>query len=409
MSVAAPLPPQPAPPAAGEGMRGSNQSGMRAWNERLVLSLVRRHGALPKAEIARLTGLSAQTVSVIMRALESDGLLARGEPIRGRVGQPSVPMSLNPEGAWFLGLKIGRRSAEVVLTDFLGRIRDRRTMPYRWPSFAGVADFAIRAIAALRAGLSPAQSGRVAGLGIAMPFQLWAWAPVIGAPQAEMDAWRHRDIRAELAALLPFPVLLENDATAACGAELAFGNPDQASDFVYIYVGFFVGGGVVLNGRLFTGPSGNAGALGSMPVPGPGGGTVQLIDLASIAVLERMLHAAGQPSEAIWVPGGDWALDPGVLAAWIDGAAGGLARAVAASASVIDFEQALIDGWMPATVRARLVAATRARLAELDLTGLVPPSLHEGTLGPEARSLGAASRPLAERFLVDPSAMSAGM
>jgi predicted NBD/HSP70 family sugar kinase len=126
-------------------------------------------------------------------------------------------------------------------------------------------------------------------------------------------------------------------------------------------------------------------------------------------VLERMLLACGLPAEPIWDPGGQWPLDPGVLAEWIDRAARGLARAVGAAASVIDFERALIDGWMPAPVRARLVAATRARLAELDLTGLTPPSLHEGTLGPEARSLGAASRPLAERFLVDPAAMSTGM
>ena len=67
---------------------GSNQIRVRAYNERLVLSLVRRHGALSKADIARRTGLSAQTVSVIMRALEKEGLLARGAPIRGRVGQP---------------------------------------------------------------------------------------------------------------------------------------------------------------------------------------------------------------------------------------------------------------------------------------------------------------------------------
>src|SRR5215475_6756558 len=76
---------------------GANQIRVRAYNERLVLSLVRRHGALSKAEIARRTGLSAQTVSVIMRALEKDGLLERGEPIRGRVGQPSIPMRLNAD------------------------------------------------------------------------------------------------------------------------------------------------------------------------------------------------------------------------------------------------------------------------------------------------------------------------
>src|SRR5689334_14542342 len=90
--------------------RGSNQSGVRLYNERLVLSLIRRHGSLPKAEIARLTGLSAQTISVIMRPLEKDRLVAKRPRQRGKVGQPSVPFALEPEGAFALGLKIGRRS-----------------------------------------------------------------------------------------------------------------------------------------------------------------------------------------------------------------------------------------------------------------------------------------------------------
>ena len=114
---------------------------MRAQNERLVLSLVRQHGALAKSDIARITGLSAQTVSVIMRALEQDGLLLRGEPVRGRIGQPSVPMSLNPKGAFFLGLKIGRRSADLTLVDFLGRVLATERQVYRYPTPSAVVAF----------------------------------------------------------------------------------------------------------------------------------------------------------------------------------------------------------------------------------------------------------------------------
>src|SRR6185503_20082469 len=113
--------------------RGTNQSGVRLYNERLVLSLIRRHGSLAKAEIARLTGLSAQTISVIIRQLEADGLLRKEAPLRGRIGQPSVPFSLNPNGAFFLGLKIGRRSTDLVLLDFLGRPLKSRREPCRYP------------------------------------------------------------------------------------------------------------------------------------------------------------------------------------------------------------------------------------------------------------------------------------
>ncbi len=114
--------------------RGTNQSGMRDHNERLVLSLVRQHGSLAKSDIARTTGLSAQTVSVIMRELEDDNLLVRQAPLRGKIGQPSIPMALNPEGAYFIGLKIGRRSAELVLIDFLGNVRSMLQKSYRYPA-----------------------------------------------------------------------------------------------------------------------------------------------------------------------------------------------------------------------------------------------------------------------------------
>src|SRR5437867_3112236 len=90
--------------------RGSSQGGLRQYNERVVLQAVRLHGALPGAEIARLTHLTAQTISLITKRLLDDGLLVKGAPVRGKVGQPSVPLALNPDGAYAIGVKVGRRS-----------------------------------------------------------------------------------------------------------------------------------------------------------------------------------------------------------------------------------------------------------------------------------------------------------
>ncbi|MEO0678716.1 MAG: winged helix-turn-helix transcriptional regulator, partial [Pseudomonadota bacterium] len=131
---------------------GSNQTGMRQRNERLVLSLLRRLGPLPKAEIARKTGLSAQTVSVIMRALEKDGLLEKGEKLRGKVGQPSVPMRLAPNGALFLGLKVGRRSAEMILVNFVGEELGHVTRAYSYPTPEATLAFARAAVDEICAG-----------------------------------------------------------------------------------------------------------------------------------------------------------------------------------------------------------------------------------------------------------------
>jgi len=249
--------------------RGSKQSDIRAHNERLVLSLLRRRSGLTKADIARLTGLSAQAVSVIMRKLEEDGLLGRGSIVRGRIGQPSTPMALKAEGAFSIGVKIGRRSIEMVLIDFVGNLREVIRETYRWPMPAQVIRFIRDGVSTITEKLSASEKTRIAGLGIASPFELWLWEEGVGAPRGAMDAWRTADLVKELEDHIPFPIYLQNDATAACGAEFVFGRGQDFQSYLYLFIGFFIGGGVVLNGSLLSGTTGNAGAIGSFPCAGP--------------------------------------------------------------------------------------------------------------------------------------------
>ena len=394
---------RPIPEAS--GFRGSNQSGMRAHNERLVLSILRQQGALAKSDLARITGLSVQTVSVIMRSLEQDGLLLRGEPIRGRIGQPSVPMSLDAEGAFFLGLKIGRRSADLMLVDFLGRVRSSRRRIYRYPTPSTVVAFVREALPAVTDALPPLQRDRIGGMGIAMPFQLWNWVRYIGAPQSEMDAWRNHDIAAEISALAGMPVHIQNDATAACGAELVFGTGEKPKDFLYFYFGTFIGGGLVLNGQLFTGRTGNAGGVGPLPVPGPDGRLERLFDVASMSRLAEMMETAGESSDHLWEQHLEWRVSPALLDNWIQHAAEGLAYATLSAAALVELEAVMIDGWMPIRIRADITRRTIAALNRIDLSGVEPPQIREGTVGAEARALGAAAIPLAQRYLIDPAAL----
>ncbi len=390
------------------GLRGSNQSGMRDHNERLVLSLVRQNDGLAKSDIARITGLSAQTVSVIMRALEGDGLLLRGEPVRGRIGQPSVPMHLNPEGALFLGLKIGRRSTDLVLVDFLGRVRDTRRRTYRYPTPDGVVAFVADALPEITASLPPALQARISGMGVAMPFQLWNWVQALGAPQSEMDAWRDRDIQADLGHVTGLPVYVQNDATSACGAELVFGTGERPRDFLYFYFGTFIGGGLVLNGQLFLGRTGNAAGVGPIPVPGPDGRMQRLFDAASLSTLADAMDAAGESSDHLWEQPVLWHVSDAVLNRWLDQAAEGLASAILSAASLLELEAVLIDGWMPSAIRAEVTMRTAAALARLDMSGVTPPMVREGSLGAQARSLGAAAIPLSQRYLLDQNAAQRG-
>jgi predicted NBD/HSP70 family sugar kinase len=395
----------PVPPIAPPVLAsGADQTGVRLYNERLILSLARRFGRLSKIEVARMTGLSVQSTSAIMNRLRADGLLRREPPMRGRVGQPTVPVSLDPEGAFSLGLKIGRRSCDLVLIDFCGGVRRRAQETFAYPTPELVTDFVARALPRVVEGLSANQRRRVAGLGIASPFQLWNWAAEIGAPPGAMDGWRSFSIVEEIARLSPFPVTLCNDATSACAAEFFFGEAWRQRDFLYFFIGSFLGGGLVLGGALHTGRTGNAAALGSMPIADSGrgeAGTTQLIARASLYQLERRIAAAGRDPSSIWRSPEAWEDFGPLLDRWIEDAASALAQATIAAISVIDVAAIVIDGAMPVTVRQKLCHGVAARVETLDRRGLSDVKIIAGVVGPDARAIGGGALPLIKNFARD--------
>jgi predicted NBD/HSP70 family sugar kinase len=335
-----------------------------------------------------------------MNRLQADGLLRREAPLRGRVGQPTIPMSLDPEGAYSFGLKIGRRSADLVLIDFSGAVRRRAHRTFAFPTPAMILDFVQAELPGLADALTDAQRRRVAGLGVALPFQLWTWEAEIGAPPGAMDAWRNFDVEREIASVCPYAVTLCNDATAACAAEFFFGRGWRHRDFLYFFLGAFLGGGVVLDGALWPGRTGNAGALGSMPVvaKSDAGGAPQLIACASIYQLERRLERAGVDASSMWATPDAWADFGPHLNDWIEEVASALAYACAAAISVIDFEAIVIDGAMPTAVRDRLTARTADVFAGLDRRGLSDVDIVSGTIGADARAIGGAALPLIRNF-----------
>lgn len=385
--------------------RGTNQSGVRLYNERLVLSLVRHHGALPRADIARLTGLSPPTVSTIMRVLKADGLVLEAAPSRGRVGQPSVPVALDPDGAYAIGVKVGRRSADILLVDFLNRIRSEVREAYAYPDSRELVAFIRNGIDALSARLPPAKRRRIAGVGIAMPFELWNWEEELGAPPGAMQGWRDFDLQGAVAGMSPYPVYLGNDATAACAAELFAGTAGTHPEFLHVFIAWFIGGGLVVNGNLFPGRNGYAGSLGQILVPdGDNDGRPvvrQLLHAGSVYVLDRMVRAAGGDPRLIHESPDDWGgLEP-VLGAWIDRVASALAYALVAAVSVVDLQAIVIDGIMPAGVRRRVVERVRERVGGLERRGLRPFAVVEGTVGARGPALGAASLPFLAKFMRD--------
>jgi predicted NBD/HSP70 family sugar kinase len=385
--------------------RGSNQVGLRQYNERVVLQAIRLHGELPKAELARLTRLSTQTVSLIVNHLLDDGLLVKREPLRGRIGQPSVPIALNPEGAYSIGVTIGRRSLDLLLIDFAGAVRGRSSLRYDYPDPLTLFDELQHRLAGTLQQLGPG-AARVAGVGVAAPLSLGGWQALLGVPAQQAQRWDGIDLEQRLRAMTDLPVHVIKDTAAACVAELVAGRGHSVKNFLYLFMDTFIGGGLVLGSQLHGGAHGNAGAVASMPmhVAQAGGGAVppQILSAASLLGLQRQYQAAGLDPEAA---ADARALEPPWsphTRAWLKTAAQAMAFCIMQGACLLDLEQVIVDGVFARDLLSRLMAELENALDHHSWEGVHRPSLLAGTIGADARALGGALLPLHAQFAPDP-------
>jgi predicted NBD/HSP70 family sugar kinase len=379
--------------------RGSNHVGMRQFNERVVLHAIRLHGSLPKADIARLTHLTAQTVQLIMGRLEAEGLVIKQAAQRGKVGQPSVPMALNPDGAFSIGIKIGRRSLDALLVDFTAQVRHRLTLPYDFPNPDTLFNDIDRMLRELTRSLKPALRTRLHGVGVAAPLSLGGWQTLLGLAPEQARSWDGIDIRERVATMTTLPVEFVKDTSAACVAELVAGHGRHMRSFLYVFVDTFIGGGLVLDSRWHSGLNGNAGAVGSLSLGL--GKPAQLLSLASLFKLETLFTDAGLDAKA--------ASDERALSAphqkhtlrWLAQAAPAVALAVHNAACLLDLEGVILDGSFSRALQAALLSQVNTALDQHSWEGVARPQLLPGTIGPDARAIGGALLPLYAHFAPD--------
>ena len=204
--------------------RGHNSVQLRRYNERLLLQTLRRAGEASKADLARKTYLTNTAVGSIVQSLEEADLIAYGGRRSEGRGQPATMIRLNPKGAFGVGVRLDRDSIETVLVDFDGAILARRRHDCILPSPAQTLEMVRTDIDAVLAVLGSAERKRLAGVGLAQPFNLGAWLDQLVLTTPDFHAWDEIDFSDQLGKATGLPVFSENDGNAAAIAELFAGD-----------------------------------------------------------------------------------------------------------------------------------------------------------------------------------------
>ncbi|KKB13559.1 hypothetical protein VE25_01175 [Devosia geojensis] len=374
-------------------------NGLRKANERAVLSIVAFNPGVSNAEISRLSGLAPQTVSAILADVEKAGLISRGQVLRGRRGQPATPIFLRPDGRYCLGCEIGWRHLQSVLINLHGEVQVERQDVHDFPDARTIVGRVGEHARALAETLAPEARGRLAGLGIAMPTYIWRTIEEVGADAEQVRLWQELDLTRALSAETGLEVTIYNDGNAACWSELIATPRPRPSDVIYFLVSHFIAAGVIGQGTLWEGPSGNSANLGSMLIDARDDGPRVAHHVASLGALADRLEAAGRPRPVGPYGAWDWDGFEPVLGEWLEAGAVALARVIFNTAVVIEAKVAVIDGAMPRPVVERLVERVVHHLGTLPSTSLGPPQVMGGRLGPLAPAIGAAELPLYRRYL----------
>lgn len=378
--------------------RGLQHHGLRRANERAVLTVIAFNPGVSNAEIARLSGLAPQTVSAILGDIDRQGLITRGEVLRGRRGQPATPIFLRADGAYAIGIEIGWRHLDMILLDLGGQVLARRQRDYQFPDAATIVTEVADLVAELRLAVPEGSQARLADLGIALPTNIAANLDLVDAPDPQGALWARLDLAEELGRRTGLEVSLVNDGNAACWAELiAFPRP-RPGNFIYFMISRYIAAGIVGEGMLWEGPTGNSANLGAMLVGDREGEGRPAHFVASLTALAGRLAAAGVSIDETRPRGWDWTAFGPVLDEWIADSARTLARVVFNTTAVIESSLVVVDGIMPPTVIERLVDRVGMEMRNLPVTGYQPPQVLPGHLGALAPALGAAQLTLYRRY-----------
>ena len=392
-------------------LTGTNLVYTKKFNLRIVHEVIRVYGPLSRADIARHTELSVQTVSNLVKELLAHRLVQEGGRRSEGRGAPSTSLTLNPDGAYAIGLDLDTDHLTGVLVDLAGNVRHRLHMEVQTPSPSEMLDLMCGMVdtMATRQGLRVRD---IAGLGLGVPGPMHRAENGDGFlvnPKA-FPGWHDIPLATWLRERLDVPVYLENNALAAAVGERWYGAGREIGTFFYIYFGSGLGGGLIMNGQPYQGFTGNAGEIGYLP-------TVLSRDLSSpatedephvglhfnMARLYARLRRSGTEASSLED------LDrlaaeghPGMLE-WMDDASDHLTALVLAIEYVLDPEAICFGGRLSDRIVGGLMDRVAKLLPNRRPRGKVDVPRHFlATAGADAGALGVATLPIYDIFAPAP-------
>ena len=244
--------------------RGASSETAREINRDIILGAVRRHQPMSRADLARLTGLRASTVSAIIARLIEDRWLSHGYLAQSARGRRPTKIALDDRNV-VLAIDLRPEHANLALVDINGKLLQRKKV-----DFSSQRDSKVKAETAIEKVLVAARELRkmsrkliMHGVGVSVSGRVDPKTKhLVFSPNSP---WMGIDLRGELQRALGRQVQIDNAANSCLIAEQWFGECADVSNMIAVSVSEGIGTGLLVDGRLLRGEDGLAGEFGHMP------------------------------------------------------------------------------------------------------------------------------------------------
>jgi len=237
--------------------------GSRVQHLGALFEAVLTRGPLSRRDAARLTGLSAASVTKLVKPMISHGYLVENVREAGVPGRPQIPLEVDPARHHAVGIKLMDGEIVGVVADLHAEVQSAHRMKYLDTSPHGVLA-AIEEMTSILLERSPVEQDRLLGIGIGLGGHVNGTTGVV--VESPFLNWQNVPLRQLVADRMSLPVVIENDVNTLAVAEQWFGAGSSFPTFALVTIGAGVGGALVLDGQLWRGVSGAAGELGHMVV-----------------------------------------------------------------------------------------------------------------------------------------------
>ena len=262
---------------------------IRAMNELLLLGHIRDAGELSRADLARISSLSKNTVSLALANLERTGLVRTSGARTGLPGPAAILYQVHPDAGYVLALDVGGHYLRGAISDFAGGVRTRVTLKTRASNNRGrVAELATLADTLVTE--SGVARSAITQTVLGSPGVYDARRDTLTLAGA-LSGWDKSQVLAELRQAFGADLMIVNDVDAAALAERAHGHGRNVDSFAFVSVGTGIGMGLVLGGRLHRGAHNAAGEIGYLPLDS--GEETDARDARRRGSLEAAASAAG--------------------------------------------------------------------------------------------------------------------